>query len=265
MNPRSRSNAFTLIELLVVISIIALLIAMLMPALGQARLSGETAVCGSASKQIALGMSMYREDYEDRFHLAPNYGLWDNPANGQPWTLEEINRMISGVSSGAHAYWAVAYKEYINNHRQIFRCPSAQLMDLDTGYTDWVNQQECTYGLNGFLTVTDSKASPKLEATFPDASKTIIMHDAWEHLLEANGDMLSSFDQPRNITQYRDRSYGEQAVFEYYRHLDSSQVLWLDGHVSLIKKSDGRDIPSTWYNGKPPVRPVSGSRRTGRN
>lgn len=171
--------------------------------------------------------------------------------------------MISLLNSPAHAYWAVAYKDYMNNHRDVFRCPSAKLMDTDPGYTDWINQDECTYGLNGFLVRLDGVGSPNLEASFTDPSSTIVAHDAWEHLLDNNGDMLSSFDQPINITQYR-YSVGEAAVFEYYRHMDNSQVLWLDGHVSMIKKSDGRDIPSTWYNGKPAVKSRSGSRRGGR-
>jgi len=261
---KSRQVAFTLIELLVVISIIALLIALLMPALGKAKLAGEQAVCGSDEHQIGLGVSMYMEDYGGRMHLAPNYGLWDNPADGTPWTLDQINAMISGSSSPAHAYWAVAYADYINNHRDVFRCPSAKAMDVDPGYSDFVNQDETTYGLNGYL-VRNGEPSPKLTSKYSDFSSTILCHDAWEHLLDGNGDMLSSFSQPVNITQYRYRSYGEDAIFEYYRHLDNSQVLWLDGHVSLIHKSDGTDIPSTWYTGRPAEKPVRGSRRGGRS
>ncbi len=58
------SRAFTLIELLVVIAIIALLIGILIPALGSARLAARTTVCGSRLQQIGVGMQMYWNDFD---------------------------------------------------------------------------------------------------------------------------------------------------------------------------------------------------------
>lgn len=56
---------FTLIELLVVISIIALLIAILLPALGAARQSADAVVCKSRMRQIAIGWQFYADDNDD--------------------------------------------------------------------------------------------------------------------------------------------------------------------------------------------------------
>jgi prepilin-type N-terminal cleavage/methylation domain-containing protein/prepilin-type processing-associated H-X9-DG protein len=77
---RRPSDGFTLIELLVVVSIIALLIAMLLPALSRARETAKTVACGSNERQILLALASYASNNED---YLPNAGAIIGPLNNK--------------------------------------------------------------------------------------------------------------------------------------------------------------------------------------
>jgi prepilin-type N-terminal cleavage/methylation domain-containing protein len=66
----AQARAFTLIELLVVIAIIALLVGILLPALGNARQSARTIVCASRLQQLGVGLSAYLNDFDNRLPQA---------------------------------------------------------------------------------------------------------------------------------------------------------------------------------------------------
>jgi len=75
-------RAFTLIELLVVIAVIAILAALLMPALGKARESGRATACISNLRQIGLSLQLYVQD--NNRYLPAMYDSASAPTNGQP-------------------------------------------------------------------------------------------------------------------------------------------------------------------------------------
>jgi len=82
------AHGFTLVELLVVIGIVAVLIAMLLPALKKAREAAKTIVCESQLRQIGTALVMYAGDNQDRW---PPYWYNASPISSvmvekQPWT-----------------------------------------------------------------------------------------------------------------------------------------------------------------------------------
>jgi len=80
---RTSHRAFTLIELLVVVAIIAILIGILLPALGRARESARAAGCTSNLKQLAIGLTSYLADFDDRLPQVRVDGFGGNPVQGE--------------------------------------------------------------------------------------------------------------------------------------------------------------------------------------
>ncbi len=88
INPidRRKRGGFTLIELLVVIAIIAILAALLLPALSNAKLKATESACLSNQRQIALSVIMYAGDNNDFIvPFASAGGFWTVPSSPPPW------------------------------------------------------------------------------------------------------------------------------------------------------------------------------------
>ena len=121
----SKKGGFTLVELLVVISVIAILMGILLPALSRAREMGKRAVCLSHVKSLITAVHAYSEDFEGmipssvEFHNAAwNFFCWVNFTDPPNWIL--LGRLYgAGVIKDPEIFYCPAQKnEFLKKHRR---------------------------------------------------------------------------------------------------------------------------------------------------
>ena len=200
---------FTLIELLVVIAIIAILAAMLMPALQSAREKGRSGACVNNLKQLSSALTFYANDHNDFFVLTVN-DSWSEFWCGSG-SFNDI-KPVGGLNS------------YLDTKGDdgVRRCPAAVLSKDSSG-----NNGNGGYGYNPCLGYSkkryrvSSLKSPGAILTFGD---TALMHN--------NSTLTPYIVMEPPTYDYMDWAGDVSQASMHFRHSKRINTSWADGHIS---------------------------------
>ncbi|MGD0813776.1 MAG: prepilin-type N-terminal cleavage/methylation domain-containing protein [Verrucomicrobiota bacterium] len=256
-------KGFTLIELLVVIAIIAILAAMLLPALARAKQSGISIQCMSNKKQIQLAWLMYAQDNGET--LADNHDYHDygdyspptppgTPAWCEGWLTWEVSTppsdntnlaLLSGVPQNGRVYALLG--AYVANQLSVFRCPADSFASPAQHAAGWANRDRSIamngnigggrkWGFGWELTNAITKTG---NFTVPGAAMSWVFTDEHPDWID---------DSILYVNPADTNGVGEFTEIPGTLHNNACGLSFADGHAEIHKWTDPRmnNIPVTY-------------------
>ncbi|MGN6626257.1 MAG: type II secretion system protein [Tepidisphaeraceae bacterium] len=228
-----RNHAFTLVELLVVIGIIALLIAMLLPALHRARSAAVMTKCMSNHRQVMQAMLMYVNDNRGRLPPQSHNELVTPPYGLSYWYSD---RILGKYLSAVHLKTSDASTK---NTAPVTLCPAlpvpTALDNVATGFDHWVGIGIVACYDCGWLRTSIASANVSY-ARIRDASRLLMFVDV-------NQDSSSAPGRSVLFEQFYEgdaspRSWAGSKRSVAYRHNHQTVASFADGHTESFRTGD---------------------------